>query len=225
MNSLGSIMVDANLRYWRLGICDTAALTLGPCYGVHVATDGDAIAAQPAERPDLVTNNLSANATGWTLGSFTYDAGAHNVAATTVTGDLLNATDTYDPGQLYLVTYDITRAAGTLTPYIGTTAGTALSATVTKGSQLIRAAGTSPQLKFTGAGFTGTIVNVQIFPVSFPLNSGMSHPKVITKLVAVVRGANTDTPTIVESPNVSSGGVAGGAGTHVELLWPRYPSA
>ena len=109
---------------------------------------------------EYVTNGAFASDTGWTKGTG-WAIGSGHATATTATSDLSQTSAiTLIAGYTYTITYDVTRSAGTVTPSIGGTAGTARSTNATFKETII--AGTTQILAFTGAGFSGTIDNVTV---------------------------------------------------------------
>lgn len=118
-----------------------------------------------------VTNGTFAADTDWTKNGFTISGGVAN--ATTITADL----EQTSPVVLiefrnYEVCYDSTRSAGSVTAKVGGTAGTARAAGE-DGCEHILAGGTE-LLEFTGAGFTGTLDNVTVWPKAKRLTAAAS---------------------------------------------------
>jgi hypothetical protein len=111
----------------------------------------------------------------WNWGAGWAQTAANAMTATTASSDLAqNGGDgaSFGPynqpivaGKLYILRYTMTRSAGTLTPYIGATAGTGRTAAGTY-SEYLRATDTTA-LKFTGTGFSGTLSSVSLHPVDF----------------------------------------------------------
>lgn len=95
---------------------------------------------------------------GWSIGSGVATATGAISTAISQTSNI-----TLVPGQAYVVEMTMTRSAGTLAASVGGTAGTARSASGTYSEIII--AGSTQELAFTGAGFTGTLDNVRIIPV------------------------------------------------------------
>ena len=97
--------------------------------------------------------------------------------ATFLFGDIAPATvavDTaYTPaialvkGLTYRVRATVTVSAGSVTPYVGGTAGTAVSATADIDQEII--AGSSATWQFTGSGFTGSLASVKVELAENPL--------------------------------------------------------
>ena len=115
---------------------------------------------------ELITNgNFTGDADGWTLGAgWTYGTNAVDRAAAAATDLEQDFSGTV--GTEYRVIFTISNyVAGTLTPYIGTAAGTAVSADGTY-TQTITAAG-SGVLKFTpDASFDGTIDSISVLEMT-----------------------------------------------------------
>lgn len=106
----------------------------------------------------VVPNNRFEDATGWTLGAgWTIASGIATATgaistALTYAGVLTNA-------KTYLITFTITRSAGTITPTFGTTAGTTRSATGTYTEEVVA---NNVNFLFATSGFTGTVDNISI---------------------------------------------------------------
>lgn len=96
---------------------------------------------------------------GWSIGS-----GVATAAGAISTAISQDAELTINAGQPYVVTMTITRDAGSLTPSVGGTAGTARSSAGTYSEIII--AGSTQVLAFTGASFTGTLDNVSVKPAA-----------------------------------------------------------
>lgn len=99
--------------------------------------------------------------TGWTTDGTTAIATG---AISTTLSQTANPTYPLVQGQAYLVTYDATRSAGSVTVNVGGTAGTARSSSATFTEVII--AGSTQTISFTTSGFTGTIDNVTIKEVA-----------------------------------------------------------
>lgn len=138
-------------------------------FGAPVASDFFARVFNTAQGTDrttngtfaeYVTNGTFASDTGWTKGTgWTISAGVAN--ASTASSDLSQTSAiTLIQGYTYTITYTVTRSAGTITPSIGGTAGTARSSSATFTETII--AGATQILAFTGVGFTGTLDNVTV---------------------------------------------------------------
>jgi len=121
--------------------------------------------------------------TAWVLGTGWTTDGSTAVATGAISTALSQTANYSYPivtGQAYLVTYTITRSAGTITPSLGGTAGTARSSSATFSEIII--AGSTQAISFGTSGFTGTVDNVVIqAAVSIPTDSttglvGMQNP-------------------------------------------------
>lgn len=95
----------------------------------------------------------------WTQGTGWAYAGTV-MTATTATANIGQAL-TLKAGKTYAVTYTTTRSAGTVTPSVGGTAGTARSTGATFTDYIVCGSSNS-LLEFVGAGFSGTVDNVSI---------------------------------------------------------------
>lgn len=106
-------------------------------------------------------------ATGWTTdGSTAIATGAISTALSQTANPLFPLVQ----GQAYLVTFDATRSAGSVTLSVGGTAGTARSSSATFAEAII--AGSTQAISFGTSGFTGTIDNVTITPApSVPIDA------------------------------------------------------
>ncbi len=110
---------------------------------------------------EYVTNGTFTTDTGWTKGTgWTIAAGVATATGAISTALSQTSAITLIAGYTYTITYTVTRTAGTVTPSIGGTAGTARSSNATFTETII--AGTTQILAFTGAGFSGTIDNVSV---------------------------------------------------------------
>jgi hypothetical protein len=110
---------------------------------------------------EYVTNGAFASDTGWTKGTgWTIAAGVADAAGAISTALSQTSAITLIAGFTYTITYTVTRSAGSVTPSIGGTAGTARSSSATFTETIV--AGTTQILAFTGAGFTGTVDNVSV---------------------------------------------------------------
>lgn len=104
------------------------------------------------------TDTIWTKGSGWSIGS-----GVATAAGAISTAIEQNSNITLNAGQAYVVTFTMTRDAGTLTASVGGTAGTARNAAGTYTEIII--AGSTQVLAFTGGGFTGTLDDVSIKPV------------------------------------------------------------
>lgn len=110
---------------------------------------------------EYVTNGTFGSDTGWTKGAgWTIAAGVATATGAISTALSQTAAITLIEGFTYTITYTVTRTAGTVTPSIGGTAGTARSTDATFTETIV--AGSTQILAFTGAGFSGTIDNVSV---------------------------------------------------------------
>lgn len=110
---------------------------------------------------EYVTNGTFSSDTGWTKGAgWTIAAGVATATGAISTALSQTSAITLLQGYTYTISYTVTRSAGSVTPSIGGTAGTARSTSATFTETII--AGTTQILAFTGAGFTGTIDNVSV---------------------------------------------------------------
>ncbi len=110
---------------------------------------------------EYVTNGAMASDTGWTKGTgWTIAAGVATATGAISTALSQTSAIILIEGFTYTITYTVTRTAGTVTPSIGGTAGTARSSNATFVETIV--AGATQLLAFTGAGFSGTIDNVSV---------------------------------------------------------------
>ncbi len=121
-----------------------------------------------AEIADRVTNGTFASDTGWTKGAdWTIAAGVADCAGASNT-DISQAAAASTPlieGQAYLVTFTLTRAAGSIACSLGGgTAGTSRSSSATFSEVIV--AGATQVILFDTTGFTGTLDTVTIVPVA-----------------------------------------------------------
>jgi hypothetical protein len=107
------------------------------------------------------TNGTFVGDTGWTKGSgWTIAAGVATATGAISTALEQSAGITIIQGKTYLVKYTVTRSAGSITPSLGGTAGTARSASGTYSEEII--AGSTQTISFGTSGFTGTLDNVSV---------------------------------------------------------------
>jgi len=110
---------------------------------------------------EYVTNGAFGSDASWTKGTgWTIAAGVATATGAISTALSQTSAITLVEGHTYTITYTVTRTAGTVTPSIGGTAGTARSTDATFAETIV--AGSTQILAFTGAGFTGTIDNVSV---------------------------------------------------------------
>lgn len=145
IQSVGNVTMAENNT--QLAICDN-----GKVYIYTYAT--------PA---DIITNGAFAADSDWTKGSG-WSIGS-GVATASTASTALSQTLTLTEGRSYELVYTITRTAGSVTPSIGGTAGTARSSSGTY-TETIKA-GSETTIAFTGASFSGTVDNVTLTPLAF----------------------------------------------------------
>lgn len=110
---------------------------------------------------EYVTNGAFGSDASWTKGTgWTIAAGVATATGAISTALSQTSAITLIEGYTYTITYTVTRTAGTVTPSIGGTAGTARSTDATFTETIV--AGSTQLLAFTGAGFSGTIDNVSV---------------------------------------------------------------
>lgn len=142
---------------------------------------------------------------GWILGTGWTTDGATAIATGAISTTLNQSANPLFPlvqGQAYLVTFDATRSAGSITPALGGTAGTARSSAATFAEVII--AGSTQTLGFTTSGFTGTVDNVTITPApSVPIDattgySGEQNPPgyFLDSTVTMISIVSAGTPTV-----------------------------
>ena len=139
-------------------------------FGASVSSDFYADSFTTQEGADRITNGTYAeyvtnggfgSDTSWTKGTgWTISAGVATAAGAISTALSQTSAITLIAGYTYTITYTVTRTAGTVTPSIGGTAGTARSTDATFTETIV--AGSTQILAFTGAGFTGTIDVVSV---------------------------------------------------------------
>lgn len=119
---------------------------------------------------DLVSNGTFASDTVWTKGTgWTIAAGvATSDASQAGNSDLEQTpagTSALVEGKAYLVTYTLTRSAGTIAPLLGGTAGTTRSSAATFSETII--AGSGGKITFRAdLDFAGTVDTVSVVPVA-----------------------------------------------------------
>lgn len=142
---------------------------------------------------------------GWILGAGWTTDGSTAIATGAISTTLNQTANPLFPlvqGQAYLFTCDITRSAGSITPALAGTAGTARSSSATFAEVII--AGSTQTLGFTTSGFTGTVDNVTITPApSVPIDattglSGEQNPAgyFLDSTVSLISIVSAGTPTI-----------------------------
>lgn len=128
---------------------------------LNIRVDDDAL-----HFPDLVTNGaFTGNATGWTLGAG-WAYGTNDAAATLANTAMSQtpAVPTILAGVSYSLTFDATASAGSVRASVGGTNGTVRSTSATFTETIV--AGATGVLSFTGTGFSGTIDNVVLTPLT-----------------------------------------------------------
>lgn len=142
---------------------------------------------------------------GWILGAGWTTDGSTAIATGAISTTLNQTANPLFPlvqGQAYLVTCDITRSAGSITPALAGTAGTARSSSATFAEVII--AGSTQTLGFTTSAFTGTVDNVTITPApSVPIDattgfSGEQNPPgyFLDGTVSMISIVSAATPTV-----------------------------
>lgn len=134
---------------------------------LNIRIDDDAL-----HFPDIVTNGAMASDTGWTKGAgwtvHTVAPGKADCDGTQEAVSDLEQTPspvTVLSGISYSVTYTVTRSAGTITPLLGGTVGTARSTANTFTETII--AGADGTLKFRAdADFVGTLDDIIVTPLT-----------------------------------------------------------
>lgn len=162
---------------------------------------------------DYVTNGTFATDTGWTKGAgWTIGAGVATATGAISTAIEQTAAFTLEEGKSYTVTFTITRSAGTLTPSIGGTSGTAQNSSGTYSETII--AGSTQTIAFTGSGFTGTLDNVSIetangagFQIQPPANYTING----TSLTFTLAPANGTNNILVSAPSLLVGAASSAA--------------
>lgn len=152
------------------------------------------------------TGNIdNVTVSGWILGTGWTTDGSTAIATGAISTSLSQTANPLYPlvnGQAYLVTYDATRSAGSVTVNVGGTAGTARSSTATFAEVII--AGSTQAISFTTSGFTGTIDNVVIKEVpSTPIDattglSGEQNPPgyFLNSSISVISIVSAGTPIV-----------------------------
>lgn len=163
-------MNNAILGFQPFRLTASGLVLTGPGYLDHFTVSFDAGAAVQVDilddfEADKVTNGtFTGNATGWTLET----PWAYNANNIDIDGSQLAPKAAYQSiatlkvGKSYVLTYTITRTAGTITPKIGGTAGTTQNSAATY-SETIVCGADDLLLKFTGdADFAGTLDTVTL---------------------------------------------------------------
>lgn len=111
------------------------------------------------------TNGAFDDDSGWTKGTgWTIGSGVATATGAISTDLEQDAAITINDGQSYTITYTITRSAGSITPNMGGTAGTARSSSGTYTETII--CGSTQKIKFSTSGFTGTVDDVTVHETS-----------------------------------------------------------
>lgn len=135
-----------------------------------------------ALNPYFITDTTWNKGVGWTI------TGGQAVATGAINTNIDQSSVT-DGSSAYLVIHTQTRSAGSLTPTLGTQAGTARSTSGTF-AEVITAA-TNGQLIFDGTGFTGTLDNVYVFKVAALSSSGAWQMVAFQDRIAFLGNGNT----------------------------------
>jgi hypothetical protein len=174
-----------------LGIGDITYGTLEtldpPCSAVTVGYSSSPIqiAGDVVGRGPLLLNEDFATDTDWTKGSNWTITGGAAVAAT-ATSDLSQASGAKLNGRV-LIVFKMTNTSGTVTPYAGTTAGTARgSAGVTNKvyAEVLQVVGSST-IKLTGAAYLGSVDWLRAFPLCAPQETSQESPRSFSRIAAV----------------------------------------
>ena len=168
-NSLLNVLTPASASALFVSSAGYVGIGTGvPSARLTVLGDNDS----PVTGSDLVTNgSFTGNASGWTLGSFAYDANnitrANNADVSPLTQNI-----TISTGKSYLITVDFIgyHARGSLTPSLGGVTGIAISKgfnghssnNTTTFSQIITTANTSGLSLIPSTDFAETIDNVSV---------------------------------------------------------------
>lgn len=133
--------------------------------------------------PDRVANGVFASDTGWTNNSWTIAAGVADSAGAQSTTLSQTPATAFVENVAYEITFDVVaQSAGSVTPNIGGTAGTARSSVATFTETII--AGSGALLEFDAASFTGQIDNVVVKQVPIPITpaaSGSTNDMVLVR--------------------------------------------
>jgi hypothetical protein len=188
---------------------DENALVEGACDEVRVDTDDVLIFGQPPERDWIVINGTFDADSNWTKGTGWTISGGTATAAAGSASDLTQATDTENPddplidGETYILIFTISGySAGSVTPKLGTTSGTARSANGTYVEAI--EVGTDPDVIFSkDATFVGSIDNVFVIPANGPYKAGSSEPDSYSHIVGVA--ATSDPGALLTTVRVEAG--------------------
>lgn len=210
----GGTYTSSCVRHWRRlspaaaagAWTGFASLAEGACDALRVDTDNTIVYAHPPSRPVMIDGS----STAWTAGAgWTITSGVAVHAAAGGTANLSLDTATSNPNdplivnQYYAVVFTIAgRTAGTVTPKIGTTAGTARSTSGTY-IEIIQAQSTSliftPTTDFDGS---ITLSSVWCFSGTPPLAAGIWDP---TSAIKVVCTAASSAPGTITTAGVWGG--------------------
>jgi hypothetical protein len=147
-----------------------AMLSAKTCDMVYLFSDSSTDTAS-VTKATLQTNGTFASDTGWTKGTgWTIAAGVATATGAISTAISQSTNAMLVPGRMYTVSVDVTRSAGSITPVIGGTSGTARSTTATFSENII-AGITDNLISFTTSGFTGTIDNVTVTDTAYPADN------------------------------------------------------
>lgn len=130
-------------------------------FQLMIATGSDGYIFVYATNEDIIVNGDFATDTIWTKGTgWTIGAGVATASGAISTALSQTPSPAIIEGVSYVVTYTITRSAGSITPNLGGTAGTTRSASGTYTETIT--AGSTSLFEFTTSGFTGTVDNVSV---------------------------------------------------------------
>lgn len=152
---------------------------------------------------EYVTNGAFASDTGWAKGTgWTIAAGVGTATGAISTALSQTSAITLLAGYTYTITFTVTAfTAGTVTPNVGGTAGTARGSAATFTETIV--AGSTQILSFTTAGFTGSIDNVTV--TAWVLGTGWTTDGVTAIATgaistAISQTANTAYPLVNGQP-------------------------
>lgn len=134
--------------------------------------------------PRLANEEFTAD-TDWTKGAGWAITGGAAVA--TAASASISQTAKLVIGQRYLVVFGLTNASGTVTPYCGTTAGTARGGTPGSNkvyAEILQCAGNTDFL-LTGAALSGSIPFAMAIPVQPPQDVNQIDPTSYSRIVAL----------------------------------------
>lgn len=154
--------------------------------------------AEGGNLTSYVTNGAFASDTGWTKGTgWSISAGVGTATGAISTALSQTSASTLIQGQTYTITFTVTAfTAGTITPNVGGTAGTARSSAATFSETIV--AGSTQVLSFTTAGFTGSIDDVIVTPWVYGTGwaDGSSTATATTATSDLSQTARTTTPLV-----------------------------